>query len=82
MCFAVFHFLFFEQLAEVAIPGFPIDLNSWAVINAKFSFFYRVKYDDVSHAAIVSQLLLDHTVSLRNNILAYSFGTILIVSYF
>jgi aminopeptidase N len=48
-------------VSEAVVPGFPTDLNSWAVINTKFSLYYRVQYDDASQAAIVSQLLLDNT---------------------
>jgi len=80
LCLCCFCCLLFGPRVEVTVPGFPTDLNSWAVINAKFSFFHRVVYDDVSHAAIVSQLLLDHTVSLKNNILVNSFRTMLSLS--
>ena len=45
------------------IQGIPTGVNQWYLINPKQQAFYRVNYDDASRAAIVSQLLADHTVS-------------------
>ena len=46
----------------VTIDGIPVGDNEWFIINPKQIFFYRVDYDVNTRAAIVNQLLTDHTV--------------------
>jgi hypothetical protein len=55
--------LIFLKSTATTIQGIPTDVNQWSLINPKQKAFYRVNYDDANRAAIVSQLLTDHTVS-------------------
>jgi aminopeptidase N len=55
------HWIPLDQ-TSTTIRGIPTDVNRWYLINPKQQAFYRVNYDDASRAAIVSQLLADHTV--------------------
>lgn len=66
------------MLLELVLTGLPTNLNDWVIVNPKQRFFYRVLYDEYSHAAIVSQLVADHTMGQKIiNISPYSTAFIL-----
>jgi aminopeptidase N len=47
---------------ELVLTGLSTNMEDWVIINPKFRFYYRVMYDDISFAALVIQLVNDHTV--------------------